>query len=314
MKRLITVIAPMYNEEELVEEYCLTTMTALEKSNYTYEILLVNDGSRDGTLLKMQMIQEAYPDHIGIINLTRNFGLEGAINAGIRVAAGNVVVVMDADLQDPPELILEMLKKYESGADIVIANREKRKNDNFFKRFTASAYYKVLDDLSGKIHLERGAANYRLLSDRALEQLRALPEVNGVFRVIVPFLGMKTETVMYNRNQRLAGKTKYNLKSMIRYALDSLTGISIEPLRKLSLMPIIAGIVFLINIVGIIVSNGYWKGIFYIGMLLTAFSGLGFVALALIGEYIGQIIIESKHRPTSLIYSYSPSLNGKEVL
>lgn len=314
MKQLITVIAPMYNEEELVEEYCLTTMAALDKSNYAYEILLVNDGSKDGTLLKMQKMQEAHPNHIGIIDLTRNFGLEGAINAGIRMAAGNIVVVMDADLQDPPELILEMLKKYESGADIVIANREKRRNDNFFKRTTASIYYKILDDLSGKIHLERGAANYRLLSERALEQLRALPEVNGVFRVTVPFLGMKTETVIYDRNQRFAGKTKYNLKSMIRYALDSLTGISIEPLRKLSLMPLAAGILFVINIVGIVAFNGYWRGFFYIGMLLSVFSGFGFVALALIGEYIGQIMIENKHRPTSLIYNYSPSLNGKEFL
>uniref|UniRef100_UPI0006D0EFB8 glycosyltransferase n=1 Tax=Clostridium sp. NkU-1 TaxID=1095009 RepID=UPI0006D0EFB8 len=111
MKQLITVIAPMYNEEELVEEYCLTTMAALDKSNYAYEILLVNDGSKDRTFLKMQKMQEAHPNHIGIIDLTRNFGLEGAINAGIRMAAGNIVVVMDADLQDPPELILEMLKK-----------------------------------------------------------------------------------------------------------------------------------------------------------------------------------------------------------
>lgn len=312
MKQLITVVAPMYNEEELVEEYCLTTMAALDQSDYKYEILLVNDGSKDGTLLKMQVMQEKYPDYIGIIDLTRNFGLEGAINAGIRMAAGNIAVVMDADLQDPPELILEMLKKYESGADIVIANREKRKNDNLFKRITASIYYKILEDLSGKIHLEKGAANYRLLSERALEQLRDLPEVNGVFRVTVPFLGMKTETVIYNRNQRFAGKTKYNLKSMIRYALDSLTGISIEPLRKLSLIFPIAVVILMINTIGIIVSNGYWKGIFYIGMLLAVFSGLGFIALALIGEYIGQIMIESKHRPTSLIYSYIPSLNGKE--
>jgi dolichol-phosphate mannosyltransferase len=312
MKRLITVIAPMYNEEELVEEYCLTTMAALDQSDYKYEILLVNDGSKDGTLLKMQVMQEKYPDYIGIIDLTRNFGLEGAINAGIRMAAGNIVVAMDADLQDPPELILEMLKKYESGADVVIANREKRENDNLFKRITASIYYKILDDLSGKILLERGAANYRLLSERALEQLRDLPEVNGVFRVTVPFLGMKTETVIYNRNQRFAGKTKYNLKSMIRYALDSLTGISIEPLRKLSLIFPIAVVIFMINTIGIVVSNGYWKGIFYIGMLLAVFSGLGFIALALIGEYIGQIMVESKRRPTSLIYNYIPSLNGKE--
>nr|WP_314463396.1 glycosyltransferase family 2 protein [uncultured Clostridium sp.] len=312
MKQLITVIAPMYNEEEIVEEYCTATMAALDISNYTYEILLVNDGSKDGTLLKMQMLQERYPNHIGIINLTRNFGLEGAIYAGIRMAVGNIVVVMDADLQDPPELILEMLKKYESGADIVIANREKRKNDNLFKRVTASIYYRVLDSLSGKIHLERGAANYRLLSGRALEKLRALPEVNGVFRVTVPFLGMKTETVIYSRNQRFAGKTKYNLKSMIRYALDSLTGISIEPLRKISLMLPIAGIIFLLNIIGMIVSDGYWKGFFYIGVLISIFFAFGFAALALIGEYIGQIMIESKHRPTSLIYSYDPSLNGKE--
>lgn len=314
MKPLISIIAPMYNEEALVTEYIRETQSELEKitEKYNYEIVLVNDGSRDGTLELMLQSQRSDTTHISVVNLTRNFGLEGAIHAGLTVASGDIVVVMDADLQDPPKVILKMIEEYENGADVVIANRKKRINDSWFKRNSAKLYYKVLAELSGKIHLEEGAANFRLLSKNAVERLLALPEVNGVFRVTVPFLGMKTAVLEYERDKRYAGKTKYNLHSMIRYALDSITGISVEPLRKISWCVVALGIILVGNIIGFFVTTEQWRGTFYIGMLITILFIFIVGILVLIGEYIAQIMIEVKGRPTALIYRYIPSDYAKE--
>ena len=208
MKKLISIVAPMYNEEKLVHEYCEETLKMTEKlaEKYDFEIVLVNDGSRDNTYALMLEEQQKHPKEITTICLSRNFGLEGAVNAGIKKAQGDAVVVMDADLQDPPALIPEMISKWENGADIVVGSRIKRSNDNFFKKAGASFYYKVLDILSGKLKLEKSAANFRLLSRRALNQVLDLPEVNSVFRVVVPFVGMKTDIIEYDRDKRYAGK------------------------------------------------------------------------------------------------------------
>lgn len=235
MKKLISIIAPMYNEEATCYQYTETTLSALEplKDTYDYEIIFVHDGAKDNTLQKMKDMQLKYPDYCGIVNLSRNFGLEGALHAGLKVAKGDAVVVMDADLQDPPSLIIEMVAKWEAGADIVVASRVARTSDTFMKRFTANIYYKILDSLSGKLKLEKSAANFRLLSRKALDELLNLPEVNTYFRVNVPFVGMNTDKVEYDRKERFAGTTNYNFYKLVRCALDGLTSISIEPLRKI---------------------------------------------------------------------------------
>lgn len=313
MKKLISVIAPMYNEEQLVETYCTETMNTLNeiKDQYNYEIILVNDGSRDKTFLKMLEIQTIYSEVIGVINLSRNFGLEGAINAGLKKALGDIVVVMDADLQDPPKLILDMLKEYENGVDVVTASRVKRSNDNLFKKVTAKIYYNLLNSLSGKLKLEESAANYRLLSRAAVNKLLELPEVNGVFRVLVPFVGMKTAVVEYERDKRFAGKTKYNFPKMIVYALDSLTGISVSPLRKIFYVLPFTLIVFVIALIGIIFTTGAWKATYLIIFTTSLFFGILFGILVLMAEYIAQLMIEVKGRPTSIIYEYKPSKNAQ---
>lgn len=308
MKKVISVIAPMYNEESLVREYCETTFRALEvlQEKYQIEIILVNDGSKDQTWNYMLKLQENYPFNISTVSLSRNFGLEGAVYAGLQVSKGDLTVVMDADLQDPPHVIINMVEQYEKGADIVLAKRKKRSNDNYFKRTSAKWYYILLDELSGKIRLERDVANFRLLSREALNKLLNLPEVNPVFRVTVPFLGMKTAVVEYERDKRFAGETKYNLKSMIRYALDSVTGISIEPLRKLMILGFGSGLICVLFLILTIISKDAWKTSFFISLVISMFFCVMFFALALVGEYIGQILLEVKRRPTSIIYEYNP--------
>lgn len=313
MKKIISIIAPMYNEEGLVHAYCTETINALRSlfDKYDFELLLVNDGSKDGTYNLMKQEQLNYPDIISLICLSRNFGLEGAVNAGIRMAVGDAVVVMDADLQDPPSLIPEMIKRWEKGADVVVCSRETRSNDTIFKKAGAGLYYKVLDRLSGKLKLEKSAANFRLLSRKALDQVLALPEKNSVFRVVVPFIGMRTDVIGYDRDKRYAGKTKYNLRTMIPYALDSITGISIEPLRKLSLLHIIPLAILIISICGIIVCNNDWIRMWTAMMLLSIlFEGI-FICISVLAEYLAQIMMEVKGRPLSIIYEYIPSDNVK---
>lgn len=311
MKKLISIVAPMYNEETLVREYCREVLAMSEslKDKYDFEILLINDGSKDDTYSIMLEEQQKHSKEISTICLSRNFGLEGAVNAGIRKAAGDAVVVMDADLQDPPSLIPEMITKWENGADIVVGSRVKRSNDNFFKKFGANCYYKVLDSLSGKLKLEKSAANFRLLSRKALNQVLKLPEVNSVFRVVVPFVGMKTDIVEYDRDKRFAGKTKYNLKSMIPYALNSITGISVEPLRRIIYMIPLMLILFVASTLGIIFSTGIWKTVCLLLMIISIIGGFLFLALSVMAEYLAQIMIEVKGRPISIIYDYKPCEN-----
>lgn len=314
MKKILSIVAPMYNEEPLVEEYCNETLSALQpiQSIYDIEILFVNDGSCDRTYENMQRMQRLHPREISIVNLSRNFGLEGAVNAGIRLALGDAVVVMDADLQDPPRLILDMVKKWENGADIVVGSRIKRSHDGFFKKLGAGFYYHVLNDLSGKLKLEKSAANFRLLSRKALEAVIALPEVNTVFRVVVPFVGMRTDVVEYDRDKRFAGSTKYKLSSMIRYALDSVTGISIEPLRKILWMIPFLLCVCVLGFFSMFFLSEVWQVGCLLLVVLLIIAIVFLIVLALIGEYIGQIMLEVKGRPTSLIYNYLPCQRVQE--
>ena len=313
MAKLISIVAPMYNEEQVCPLYIEETMKVVRQlePEYRVEIICVNDGAKDNTLQKMYECQAKYPQHVGVVNLTRNFGLEGAVNAGIKTATGDAVVVMDADLQDPPQLIIDMVKKWEAGADIVIASRESRTHDTFFKRTTANIYYGILDSLSGKLKLEKSAANYRLMSRRAVDTVLALPEVNTYFRVDVPFIGMKTDKVEYNREERAAGVTNYNFVKLVQCALDGLTSISIEPLRKVMLMiPLVVCLLFA-TALGAIFTSGYWSLLLGVSAVISFFFTLLFVVIFIMCEYIGQIMTEVRHRPTSLIYSYEPSKNSQ---
>lgn len=308
-KKLISIIAPMYNEEFIVKEYCEKVLRVIAQlqPRYDFELVLVDDGSVDRTLARMCEMKEQLPDEITIVKLTRNFGLEAAISSGLKIAAGEAVVVMDADLQDPPELLLDMILEWESGSEIVIASREKRTGDGSIKRLTAYAFYKFFDLLSGRLRIERDAANYRLLDRRAVALVLSMPEVNPIFRIVVPYVGLKTKVIFYDRVNRFAGKTKYSIGSMYRFALDNLTSLSIEPLRKLMYITFFSFFVTLTFFIGIfLLPENYFQVLVVISVISLFFSIL-FFCVALIAEYLGQIFIEVKQRPTSLIGEYLPS-------
>ncbi len=204
-----------------------------------------------------------------------------------------------------------MVKKWEAGADIVVASRESRTNDTFFKRTTSAIYYRILDALSGKMKLEKNAANFRLLSRKAADAVLALPEVNTYFRIDVPFVGMRTEKVEYNREERAAGVTKYNCVRLVQCALDGLTSIGIEPLRKVLLLIPIMILLLVLTSIGAIVTSGYLSMLLGVTAVISFFFTLLFVVIFIMCEYIGQIMTEVRHRPTSLIYSYKPSKNSQ---
>ncbi|TDF96334.1 glycosyltransferase family 2 protein [Paenibacillus piri] len=314
MKKLISVIGPMFNEEGLVSEYCSQTLKVLEKlsDKYDYELILVDDGSSDRTYSNMMDEQRKHP-HIGVVKLSRNFGLEGAVHGGIEVAKGDAVIVMDADLQDPPELIYRMIEMWEDGYDVVSGKRIERKSDSLFKKMSAWLFYKVTSAFSNRLVIEENAANYKLLNRRAIDEMKKLPEVNRIFRVLVPYVGLKAGNVEYARDIRTAGQTKYNLKSMIRYALDSLVGTTIEPLRfimSLGFFTILLGILLTLSMLVMPVAS---KDTSLILAVLLYIAGAVFICLGLIGEYVGQILIEVKRRPASIIDLYSaPNAEHRE--
>jgi dolichol-phosphate mannosyltransferase len=310
MKKLISIIAPMYNEELLVEIFCNEVFKVLNtvSSSYDTEIVLVNDGSSDSTLKKMLETQNHHLDKISVINLSRNFGLEGAINAGLTKANGDLVVVMDADLQDPPIIILKMLEKHEAGADVIIAARRRRESDSIFKKVTAFFYYKFSLKLANKLYLVDNAANYRMLSRNAVNKINLLPEVNRVFRIIVPYIGLKTEVVEYDRDKRYAGKTKYNISSMLEYGLNSITSTSVSPLRKTFIGLQISIFIFISAFISLffLIDYNYFV-ISSILLIVSFFSSMIFFFLSIISEYIAQIVIEVKRRPNNIIYNYYPA-------
>lgn len=314
LKPLISVVAPMYNEGSLVHEYCKEMLSISQDlfQNYAMEIILVNDGSKDNTYDLMLQEQSLHSDIFTTICLSRNFGLEGAVNAGIKMAKGDAIIVMDADLQDPPSLIPQMIEKWKNGADIVVCSRIKRSNDSIFKKASANLYYKVMDSLSGKLKLEKSAANFRLLSRRALDQVLALPESNSVFRVVVPFIGMKTDVIGYDRDKRFAGETKYNLNKMIPYALDSITGISVEPLRKLKYFILLMLIFLCIFICSSFIIASPDNITFVILSFISFCFMILFIGVAILAEYLAQIMTEVKGRPISIIYKYTPSKSALE--
>ena len=308
----ISLVVPMYNEKEMIPlffEKMNEVIASIE--NYRFEYVLVNDGSKDNTL-ELLKAQRTKQKNIKIVSFSRNFGHEAAVCAGFNNADGDAVIVMDADLQDPPEVIKEMLKKYEEGYKVVNAKRVNRKKDSFLKRTTASMFYKVINKLSGKINVPENVGNYRLLDKEVVDHLNALPEKNRVFRVQVPYLGFKTCEVEFVRPERPKGETHYNYKSMFRLAIDSITSSSVAPLKWPLLFGIVGcglfGVLFIVDLVLYIIQLTDYTFIPRVDtlgllILISIFLGvsilLGFMGL--IGLYISKLTFESQDRPVYII-------------
>lgn len=294
---LLSVIIPVFNEEEIVAE----TYRVLESElkNVEHELIFVNDGSKDNT---RNIVESLLPGSKNqIINFSRNFGHQAAFSAGLDAAKGDAVVIIDGDLQDPPSLIHEMLKKWQEGYQVVYAQRKKRKGETFFKRFTAFAFYRLIGKLTN-IEIPPDTGDFRLMDRCVVNQLKNLPERSRFLRGLVCWVGFKKIGVLYDRAERTAGTSKYPLKKMVRLALDGITGFSSAPLKisfYAGFLATIVGIgVFVWSILEKLLSPSTtvpgWAS------LMTAivfFGGVQLMSIGIMGEYIGRIYDEVKQRP-----------------
>lgn len=305
INKTITIIIPAYNEEMVIEECYRRIRLNLEKiKNYNYEMIFINDGSKDKTLELLEEIAKN-DKNVKVISFSRNFGHQAAVEAGLKEISGDVVLTIDADLQDPPELIHDMLNLWEKGNDIVYGKRTKRDGENIFKLFSAKMFYKTLNKISD-VYIPLNVGDFRLVDRKVIDVINQLPEHNKFFRGLFSWVGYKQVPYEYERKERFAGKTKYSLKQMLKLALDGIIGFSVKPLRIIGAIGICSIVIsFLLFIYTILLCVYKLKTISIETMIIliaiTFFFGIQMVAIWIVSEYIGRIYDEAKQRPSYII-------------
>jgi dolichol-phosphate mannosyltransferase len=297
---LLSVVAPVFDEEELIEQFVERTRAAV--ADYEFELVLVNDGSKDRTGELLDLMAAADP-RVRVIHLSRNFGHQAALTAGLEHAVGDVVAMLDADLQDPPELIREMLAQWSHGADVVYAVRKQREGETAFKLATASWFYKLFDKLA-QVDLEPNSGDFRLLDRRALDALLAMTERSRFLRGMTVWVGFTQTAVSYERDARNAGETKYTVRRMLRFSLDAIASFSHLPLQLATYAGLLsAGLAFVaIPVVVVLrVAGSYLPGFGSLTIAILLLGGIQLIALGVIGEYVGRIYDEVKHRPLYIV-------------
>lgn len=302
-KPFISIVCPCYNEEEVINHFLKNITKILATSNKTYEIIFIDDGSTDNTLQVLIESKNNY-EHLKILKLSRNFGKEIALTAGIDATIGETVVPIDVDLQDPPEIILDFIKKYEEGYDVVVGKRVDRTSDTFAKKFSAEAFYKFHNKISD-INIPNNVGDYRLMSRKVVDEIKKLPESQRFMKGIFAWIGFKTATIEYKREVRVAGETSFNGWKLWNFALDGITSFSTVPLRIwLYIGVVISALSFIYGSIIIIKTLIFGVDIAGYASMLTVVLFLGGVQLmgiGILGEYIGRIYIESKNRPIYII-------------
>jgi len=298
-----SIIIPVYNEEAVLDQTYKRLKQVMDSTKEPYELIFVNDGSCDRT----PSIIKDFSDQdyaVKLLTFSRNFGHQIAITAGMDYALGAAVVVIDADLQDPPELILEMIAKWKEGFDVVYAKRTKRKGETFFKKQTARLFYRILK-ASTDLDIPTDTGDFRLLDRRVCKELKQLPEKNRYVRGLVSWVGFRQTAVEYERDERLAGETKYPLKKMIKLSLDGLTSFSFKPIKLASYtggVLIFCGLVSLAGMLLLKLSTATvitgWNLVIAMQLVLT---GILLTMMGIIGEYIGRIYDETRDRPLYIV-------------
>ncbi len=296
----LSVIAPMFNEEAVIELFLEKTIDVLERHFAHYELILVDDGSTDHTVSRCLSFIKANKN-IRLLSFSRNYGHEIASTAGLDSALGDYVVLMDTDLQHPPELIPEMVKKAEAGFDVVCASRTNREHESWFKKTTAKLFYGLSRKMTG-FDLQSDTGNFRLISRNVVDSLSKMKENNRHLLMMFAYVGYKTASIDYHCPPRAAGKTKYNLRKLIVLSLDSIIGFSSRPLRIMSCFSVFISIVMMLYAGFILLEKLFSHqqladGIASVIFLTSGLFSVLFLFLAIISEYIGRILIETKNRP-----------------
>jgi glycosyltransferase involved in cell wall biosynthesis len=304
MKPVFSVIVPAYNEQEVLHESYKRLKSTMDGLNEPYELLFVNDGSRDDTQKILQELSSA-DQNVKVLQFSRNFGHQIAVTAGLDHASGQAIVIIDCDLQDPPEVVVQMVEKWREGYDVVYGKRKKREGESVFKKLSAFLFYRTLQSMSSQpIPLDTG--DFRLIDRKVRDALCAMPEHNRFLRGMVSWVGFKQTPVEYHRDARWAGETKYPLSKMLKLAGDGITAFSVKPLGLSVALGAITCVLSLLFILvwlvlmwcGVYRMPGYAYGI----AVLACLSGIIMLLLGIIGTYIGRIFDEAKGRPHYLLY------------
>jgi len=296
----ISVIAPMYNEEAVIELYLEKTIEVLNHNFSNYELILIDDGSTDHTVSRCLSYIKANKN-IRLLSFSRNYGHEIASTAGLDHAVGDYVILMDTDLQHPPELIPDMVKKAEEGFDVVCASRNNREHESWLKKTTASMFYRLSSKMTG-FDLQSDTGNFRLISRKVVDSLGKMKESNRHLIMMFAYVGYKTASINYHCPPRVAGSTKYNFRKLIVLSLDSIVGFSSRPLRIMSCFSVMISIIMMLYAGFILIEKLFSHqqladGIASVIFLTAGLFSILFLFLAIISEYIGRILIETKNRP-----------------
>lgn len=309
MQQLLSVVVPVYNEEDVFEEFYRRLSSVLQSIPMQSEIIVVNDGSRDGTLAILKRLY-SQDSRIAVVDLSRNFGKEIALTAGLHRASGDAVVVIDADLQDPPELIPALIGEWQNGFDVVYAQRLMRQGEGFIKKSTAHLFYRLMQHV-GRVRIPEDTGDFRLLSRRATQALNSLNEQHRFMKGLFTWIGFPQKGVPYERDARHAGNTKWNYFGLFNLAIEGITSFTTGPLR-------------LATFIGLITATGaFMYGIYMIMrtlffgnpvpgypsliVIVLFLGGVQLTAIGIMGEYLGRIFNETKNRPLYFVNAYFPS-------
>ncbi|PKK39510.1 Glycosyltransferase [Clostridiaceae bacterium JG1575] len=299
---LISVVVPMYKEEAVARECHRRLSKVLTPLPYDSEIIYVNDGSSDGTGTILNELQ-AEDERVRVIHFSRNFGHQNAVTAGILNACGDAVILIDADLQDPPELIAQMVETWQKGYEVVYGERKKRAGERRFKLATARWFYQLLDQLSDT-KIPKNTGDFRLMDRSVVEAFRQMPEKNKFIRGMVSWVGFRQTALLYERKERFAGETHYPLRKMLKLALDGILSFSTKPLKLVAGLGFVTVLISFIVLIYSILQKffGYTdQGWTSLMTAVTFFAGVQLISLGIIGEYIGRIYDESRDRPNYII-------------
>lgn len=311
--KTVTIIVPCYNEESNIDLlYDRLKKLTDSLSGYDFQILLVNDGSKDNTLSKMQELHET-DKTVSYLSLSRNFGKENAMLAGLDYAEGDAVILMDADLQDPPELIPQMLAEWEKGYDDVYARRRSRAGETWLKKATAHWYYRILRKFAD-IDIPADVGDFRLLDRQAVDALCSLRERQRYTKGLFSWIGYNKKELLFDRDPRAAGNSKMNFFKLFSLAVDGITSFSVAPLRLASVLGLVISTIAFLYLLFVIIKTllfgdpvaGYPSMI----SIILFMGGIQLIVLGIIGEYVGRIFNEAKGRPEYLVNEY----NGKKIL
>jgi len=306
---ILSVVVPVFNEESGIAEFHRRLSSVMEQLGLRWEAIYVNDGSRDGTLALLQTIRTV-DSHIGILNLSRNFGKEIAMTAGLDHASGDAVIVIDADLQDPPEVIRDLVAAWREGFDMVYAQRRKRDGETWLKKATASLFYRLMRRV-GRTELPSDTGDFRLMSRRAVDAVVRLREHHRFMKGLFSWVGFRSRSILYDRAPRYAGATKWNYWKLWNLALEGITSFTVMPLKIATYLGLVVAVfaaAYAVFIVGLTLLYGNPVAGYPSLMAVVLFlGGAQLITLGVIGEYLGRVFNETKQRPLYLVDEFAPS-------